>query len=102
MRRRATWEGGSARYFPRGVGAHADGSRGHRKAAGLRSTVLLLAAIVSGAAILGARSNAQSNEVRGTSAYDDPDKPVLSYLLSEPENAYIYVGLPPGAEPPRT
>ena len=74
------------RHFSRGVGAHADGSDRNRRAVFLRSTVLVLAVIVAGVVILGARSNAQSNGTRDASVYDDPGKPVLSYLLSEPEN----------------
>ena len=64
----------------------ADGSGRGRRAAVLRLFVLTLAMTVAGIAILSARSGAQSSGARGTSAYDDPEKPVLSYLLSEPEN----------------
>ncbi len=76
------------RYLSRGVGVLADGSGGGRRGAALRSMVLLLAVIVAGVVVLSARSNAQSglNGALDTSAYNDPDKPVLSYLLSEPEN----------------
>lgn len=75
------------RYFSRG-GASADGSAVDRRAAILRFLVLLLAVILAGVTILSARSNAQSEPdgARVPAAHDDPDKPVLSYLLSEPEN----------------
>lgn len=72
------------RYFSRGAGVVGDGRAGDRRGAALRVLVLLLAAVVAGVVILSARSSAQDGS--RTSAYEDPEKPVLSYLLSEPEN----------------
>ncbi len=74
------------RYFSRGPGVHADVPGGDRRAHVLRALVLLLAVILAGVVVLSARSNAQDATGRDTSVYKDPDKPVLSYLLSEPEN----------------
>ena len=76
------------RYFSRDVGVFADGSGGGRRAAASRFVVLCLAITVAGIVVFVARSNAQtgSDPTGAASAYDDPDKPVLSYLLSEPQN----------------
>lgn len=52
----------------------------------MRALVLLLAAVVAGVVILSTRSDAQDRTDRGASVLKDPDKPVLSYLISEPEN----------------
>ena len=73
------------RYFSRAVGARSDGRGGSSREAVLRFLVVLLAAVVAGVAIASARSQAQDASA-GTSAYEDPEKPVLSYLLSEPDN----------------
>ena len=73
------------RYFSRVVGARADRPGGRSSDAVLRFLVLLLAAVAAGIAIVSARSEAQ-DVLASTSGYDDPDKPVLSYLLSEPDN----------------
>ena len=73
------------RYFSRVVGARADRPGGGSSDAVLRFLVLLLAAVAAGIAIVSARSEAQDVSA-STSGYGDPDKPVLSYLLSEPDN----------------
>ena len=73
------------RYFSRVVGARADRPGEGSSDAVLRFLVLLLAAVAAGIAIASARSDAQDAPT-GASAYEDPDKPVLSYLLSEPDN----------------
>ncbi|QIN79181.1 hypothetical protein GBA65_12360 [Rubrobacter marinus] len=72
------------RYFQRDAGALTGGSGG--RAALLRFLVLFAAVALAGVAILSTRSDAQSGPDGAASAYNDPDKPVLSYLLSEPEN----------------
>ena len=73
------------RYFSRDAGGLGEGSAGRRKAASLRLFVLLLAVVAAGIVIASARSNAQSGDPDAT-VYDDPEKPVLSYLLSDPVN----------------
>lgn len=76
------------RYFQSRADALADGSGEGRKATIFRFLVLFFALILAGIAILSTRSNAQSgpNGAREASAYEDPEKPVHSYLLSEPQN----------------
>lgn len=74
------------RYFSRGPGVAARGPGGDGRASVFRVLVLLLAVIVAGIVVLSNRSSAQDGTDRAASVYDDPDKPVLSYLLSEPKN----------------
>lgn len=58
----------------------------------MRALILLLAAVLAGIVVLSTTSNAQDAPTRGASVYDDPEKPVLSYLLSEPENVEEFRG----------
>ncbi len=74
------------RYFSRWPGVVVRNPGGDRRASVLRALALLLAALVAGTVALSNTSDAQDRSKSATSVYDDPDKPVLSYLLSEPEN----------------
>lgn len=55
-----------------------------RGGGGFRGALLLSLAIVGGAFFVGDRTTVEAREY---SAYSDPQKPVLSYLLSDPLNA---------------